>query len=78
MNIVIDLVYGSWTTPSSIHGGKITMAGPEAHRSSAIGHSNHWEGAPMVWGDGGCSSEAHQWWNAAVELVILTGNEVMR
>jgi hypothetical protein len=77
MNKAVDLVYGPWTTPSSIHGGKITMVGAEAYRSSAIGHSSHWEGAPLVLGDGGGSSEAHQWWNSAVELVNLIGNEVM-
>jgi hypothetical protein len=51
---------------------------PEAHRSSAIGRSGHREGAPMAWGDGGSSGEAHQGWISAVELVNRAGDEVMQ
>jgi hypothetical protein len=54
------------------------MASHNAHRSSAISRSGHWEGAPLAQEDGGGSSEAHQWRNSAMELANQAGDEVMR
>jgi hypothetical protein len=43
---------------SMVHGGPVTMAGREAHRSSANGCSGHWDVAMMAQGVAGEYIEA--------------------
>jgi hypothetical protein len=74
----LELVYSLWTIAWLIPWWTNHHGGPRS--SQELGHWPLWSsgGAPMAQGDGEGSDEAHQWWNSAVDLANLAGDEVVQ